>query len=73
MSGPQPPALRVVRGNPTPEEVAVLTVALMSLARTPAGEPGPARPPHPMWPRAGEAAPATDAWASRPPPGWRTQ
>ncbi|MFH8571822.1 acyl-CoA carboxylase subunit epsilon [Streptomyces sp. NPDC017993] len=72
MSGPQTPALRVVRGNPTPEEVAVLTVALMSLTRASVEEPDPARPPHPMWPRAGEAAPAADAWAARPRPGWRT-
>ncbi|MDQ1008536.1 hypothetical protein QFZ82_003021 [Streptomyces sp. V4I23] len=70
MTGHDPQALRVLRGDPTPEEVAVLTLALLTLARraaAPAGEPIAAGP---RWPRGAEPAPAAGRWAGGARPGW---
>jgi len=41
-AGPDPtgPTLRFQGGAPTPEEIAAVTAALLSLRRTPAPEPG---------------------------------
>ncbi len=44
MTAPEPPTLRVVRGRPTPEELAVVT-AVVAAASGP-GPDGPAAEPH---------------------------
>lgn len=43
---PQRPVLRVVRGDPSPEELAALTVVLAAGSR---GEPEPERGPQSSW------------------------
>lgn len=50
---PEEPLLRVLRGAPTPEELAAATAVLLELARrTPsAEEPAPARTAAPTWHR----------------------
>ena len=51
MSGTEGPLLRVVRGNPSPEELAAATAVLLELVRrVPAAEePAPARTAAPTW------------------------
>ncbi|MFI5773148.1 acyl-CoA carboxylase epsilon subunit [Streptomyces sp. NPDC051658] len=63
-------ALRVLRGNPAPEEVAVLTLALLAVSHQgapPVGEQTAARP---RWPRGADPAPAAGLWAGCARPGW---
>ncbi|MFR9798095.1 acyl-CoA carboxylase subunit epsilon [Streptomyces sp. MS06] len=70
MTGQYPQALRVLRGDPTPEEVAVLTLALFAASRQaaqPAGEQTAARP---RWPRGADPVPAAGQWAAGARPGW---
>ncbi|MFG2718575.1 acyl-CoA carboxylase epsilon subunit [Streptomyces sp. NPDC048416] len=70
MNGRDPQALRVVRGAPTSEEVAVLTLALLALSRRavePAAEQTAARP---HWPSGADPAPAAGRWAGGARPGW---
>ncbi|WP_037647237.1 acyl-CoA carboxylase subunit epsilon [Streptomyces flavidovirens] len=63
--------LRVVRGNPAPEELAALTVAVLALSRDGAGEQSAATAPYPRWSRGAQAAPADGTWAGRARPGWQ--
>ncbi|WP_406861060.1 acyl-CoA carboxylase subunit epsilon [Streptomyces sp. HUAS MG47] len=59
-------AIRVVRGAPTPEELAACVLVLQSLAAARAtGHTGPVDPPTAVWPRTA-ARPATPApsWSS---------
>ncbi|MFE3639235.1 acyl-CoA carboxylase epsilon subunit [Streptomyces sp. NPDC059168] len=72
MTGQDLQALRVLRGNPTPEEVAVLTLTLALLAAShraaqPAGEQTAVRP---RWPRGADPVPAAGQWAGAARPGW---
>jgi hypothetical protein len=70
VTGQDPQALRVLRGNPTPEDIAVLTLALLAACR-----PG-AQPAHeqtatrPRWPRGTDPVPAAGQWAAGARPGW---
>ncbi|MFF4156673.1 acyl-CoA carboxylase epsilon subunit [Streptomyces sp. NPDC001678] len=63
----RPAALRVLRGNPTAEEIAALTLAVLAgPAAGPAAGPGPARPKAvPGWLRSGPHRPA-GAWRTVP-------
>jgi hypothetical protein len=70
VSGRDPEALRVLRGNPTPEEVAVLALALLAVSHRgaqPAGEQTAVRP---RWPRGADPVPAAGQWAGGARPGW---
>lgn len=61
------PLLVVTAGNPTPEELAAVTVALIDLARGRAAEPA-APPPRAAWHRGPVGGPAHGAqprWAGR--------
>ncbi|WP_035847262.1 acyl-CoA carboxylase epsilon subunit [Kitasatospora azatica] len=69
MTGPAP-ALRVLRGDPSPEELAAVVVALLALARTRTAPADPAPAPTPLWPVPADAGPSTVSWAGRSPLGW---
>ncbi|KUN24157.1 hypothetical protein AQJ23_21495 [Streptomyces antibioticus] len=53
MSGTEEPLLKVLRGDPSPEELAAATAVLLEVARrAPAAEePAPARSAAPTWHR----------------------
>jgi hypothetical protein len=61
---PEPPHLRVLRGDPGSDELAALTVALLLVSRPAAAAPGPQRRPRPGWLLRGHRPPA--AWITRP-------
>ncbi|MER7224784.1 acyl-CoA carboxylase subunit epsilon [Streptomyces rubradiris] len=62
-----PPALRVVRGDPTPDELAALTAVVLArgAAGPPPGDPVTAPVPAPGWLRPGRHHPA-GAWRTFP-------
>jgi hypothetical protein len=66
---PDAPAIRIVRGDPDPYEVAALTVVLAAAlaAPEPAARPAAARS---RWAAARIPVPAC-SWAARPHPAWR--
>lgn len=70
MNGPDRPLLTVVRGAPTPADVAALTLVICSLAATGADAPPPA-PSAPAWPRRGADEVPAQTWVSPGPPSWQ--
>ncbi|WP_269853322.1 acyl-CoA carboxylase subunit epsilon [Streptomyces sp. RPT161] len=70
MTGQDPQALRVLRGNPMPEEVAVLTLALLAVSRQAAQCAGNQTDARPRWPRGADPVPAAGQWAGGARPGW---
>ncbi|MFI9548296.1 acyl-CoA carboxylase subunit epsilon [Streptomyces sp. NPDC052016] len=64
---PAPPALRVVRGDPTPDELAALTAVVLArgAALSAVGEPVAGPPPVPGWLRPSLHRPA-GAWRTFP-------
>ncbi|MCS0639581.1 hypothetical protein NX801_28890 [Streptomyces sp. LP05-1] len=72
MTGQDPQALRVLRGAPTAEEVAVLTLALLALSRRAAEPVGERTTSRPRWPRGADPLPAAGRWAGGTLPGWRS-
>ncbi|MFD9099134.1 acyl-CoA carboxylase subunit epsilon [Streptomyces collinus] len=70
MTGQDPQALRVLRGNPTPEEVAVLTLALLAVSRHSAQGADEQTTARPRWPRGTDPVPAAGQWAAGARPGW---
>ncbi|MBF6328263.1 acyl-CoA carboxylase epsilon subunit [Nocardia transvalensis] len=75
MRSDQPPDIRVLRGNPDDETLAVLVAVLAAFARTQnlAAARSAARsaepPVRPSWCRPAGSAPAAD-WTTRHAPGW---
>ncbi|MGY1434605.1 acyl-CoA carboxylase subunit epsilon [Streptomyces reniochalinae] len=65
------PTVRILRGEPDPEELSALLVVLMALAGSTPTVPTDTTAPRPApWPRP-TASPPTAAWRARPQPGWR--
>ncbi|WP_418957185.1 acyl-CoA carboxylase epsilon subunit [Streptomyces tritici] len=66
-------AIRVLRGTPTPEELAACVLVLQALTTNRPPDPsGPGGPPEAPWPRAaGPLTAPAPSWSSTGAPAWR--